>query len=138
MDFGRTLPYVGSAIQIKAASDITGKMVCTSQWRTIHMRSNSKFRNIRANGFDSRKEEKRWGDLQLMEKLGLISELERQIPYELVPKQAGERAVTYRADFRYREDGQLVVEDAKGVRTDAYIIKRKLLKWVHGITIRET
>lgn len=105
------------------------------------MRTTSKFRNIRANGFDSRKEEKRWNELQLMQFMGLISNLERQVPYELVPKQAGERAVTYRADFRYIENGETVVEDVKSPATRhlaEYVIKRKLLRWIHGIVIRET
>lgn len=48
-----------------------------------------------------------------------------------------ERPVEYRADFVYIQDGQLVVEDAKGVRTPDYIIKRKLMLWLYGIKIRE-
>jgi Protein of unknown function (DUF1064) len=55
-----------------------------------------------------------------------------------VPKQPGERAVEYRADFVYRDKvGELVVEDAKGVRTKDYVIRRKLMLSVHGIRIRE-
>lgn len=50
-----------------------------------------------------------------------------------------ERACRYIADFVYtdNETGQTVVEDTKGVRTKEYIIKRKLMLFVHGIRIRE-
>lgn len=93
--------------------------------------------------YDSKREAKRGAELELMEKAGLISGLERQVVYELVPKQEGERAVTYRADFVYWEHSEsgiafrIVVEDSKGFRTPEYVIKRKLLKYVHGITITE-
>jgi hypothetical protein len=48
-----------------------------------------------------------------------------------------EQAVKYVADFVYTENGKRVVEDTKGFRTKDYIIKRKLMLWVHGIKIRE-
>jgi hypothetical protein len=48
-----------------------------------------------------------------------------------------ERECAYVADFTYKQDGKLVVEDTKGFRTKDYIIKRKLMLWVHGIRIRE-
>ena len=41
------------------------------------------------------------------------------------------------ADFVYYQDGKMVVEDTKGFKTDAYIIKRKLMRYVHGIAIKE-
>ena len=88
--------------------------------------------------FDSVKEYHRWGCLRLMERAGKISDLKRQVRFELIPKQDGERAITYVADFTYMEDGKLVVEDCKGFRTDAYKMKRKLMLWVHGIRIKET
>ena len=95
---------------------------------------------IRVDGrlFDSKAEAARWQELQLLERTGEITELERQVEYELIPKQKGERAVKYIADFRYVDhEGKTVVEDTKGVRTPVYILKRKLLLWVHGIRIRE-
>jgi len=73
-----------------------------------------------------------------MQNMGLISDLEEQVKFELVPKQEGERAVTYTADFRYKENGQVVVEDSKGMKTQQYVIRRKLMKFIHGITVRET
>ena len=95
---------------------------------------------IRVDGrlFDSKAEAARWQELQLLERAGEITELERQVEYELIPKQKGERAAKYVADFRYVDnEGKTVVEDTKGVRTPVYILKRKLLLWVHGIRIRE-
>ena len=102
----------------------------------------SKYGNtkIRVDGrlFDSKAEAARWQELQLLERAGEITELERQVEYELIPKQKGERAVKYIADFRYKDhEGNTVVEDTKGVKTPVYILKRKLLLWVHGIRVRE-
>ena len=42
------------------------------------------------------------------------------------------------ADFTYYENGEYVVEDCKGYRTDTYKLKKKLMLWVHGIRIKET
>ena len=89
--------------------------------------------------FDSKAEFIRWCELRIMERAGKISDLQRQVKYELIPKQKGERACTYLADFVYKDsDGNTVVEDTKGVRTDAYKIKRKLMLHIHGIRIKET
>ena len=95
---------------------------------------------IRVDGrlFDSKAEAARWQELSLLERAGEITELERQVEYELIPKQKGERAVKYIADFRYVDhEGKVVVEDTKGVRTPVYILKRKLMLRVHGIRVRE-
>lgn len=87
--------------------------------------------------FDSAKEAARWCELRLLERAGEIQGLQRQVRYELIPKQSGERAVNYIADFVYTEAGQTVVEDVKGVKTPEYRLKRKLMLWRHGIVIRE-
>lgn len=92
--------------------------------------------------FDSVKEYRRWCELSLLERAGTIQNLQRQVKFELIPSQridgkVVERPCTYIADFVYTEDGKLVVEDTKGFRTTDYIIKRKLLLWVHGIRIQE-
>ena len=95
---------------------------------------------IRVDGrlFDSKAEAARWQELQLLERAGEITELERQVEYELIHKQKGERAVKYIADFRYVDhEGKTVVEDTKGVKTPVWIIKRKLMLRVHGIRVRE-
>jgi hypothetical protein len=88
--------------------------------------------------FDSAREAKRATQLQWLEQLGEITDLQYQVRYTLVPKQPGERAVEYRADFVYKNKaGDVVVEDAKGVRTKDYVIRRKLMLLVHGIRITE-
>ena len=93
--------------------------------------------------YDSVKEYRRAKELELLEKGGVIKDLKRQVRFEIIPSQRGEdgkvveRAVTYVADFVYFEDGKLVVEDTKGYRTKDYIIKRKLMRYLLGINIRE-
>jgi hypothetical protein len=78
-------------------------------------------------------------ELQWLEKLGEITSLQYQVSYEVIPKQDGESAAYYRADFVYLDkEGLLVVEDAKGFRTKEYLLKRKLMLLVHGIRIKET
>ena len=66
--------------------------------------------------FDSKAEFIRWCELRIMERGGNISGLKRQVKYELIPKQPGERACNYIADFTYIENGELVVEDVKGMK----------------------
>ena len=95
--------------------------------------------------FDSRHEAMRWRELALLQRAGEITDLQRQVKYILVPTQTdasgkiAERAVSYVADFVYRDarSGETVVEDAKGMHTREYIIKRKLMLYVHGIKISE-
>lgn len=88
--------------------------------------------------FDSMREAERYSELKLLARAGEITQLRRQVPYTLIPKQDGERACVYIADFVYRDrTGREVVEDVKGVKTDVYKLKRKLMKWVHGITVKE-
>ena len=97
----------------------------------------------------SLKERNRAAVLELMQKQGLISGLQKQVVYNLIPAQYGvvdgkkkclERACTYRADFVYFDERtkELVVEDTKGFRTKDYVIKRKLMLHEHGIRIKET
>lgn len=95
-------------------------------------------------GYDSTKEYRRAQKLKLMQRAGLISDLREQVPFLLVPSQingegAEEKPVHYKADFVYTDNatGQTVVEDTKGFRTPEYIIKRKLMLYVHGICIKE-
>ena len=97
-------------------------------------------KKITVNGikYDSEKEYNRYCELKLLERAGIIKDLQRQVEYELLPKQDGERAVKYKADFVYTENGKQIVEDVKGCRTKDYIIKRKLMLYQHGIKIFET
>ena len=117
--------------------------------------------------FDSKKEGNRYCELKLLQRAGQISNLEYQKRYELIPAQyetvatgeyykvgdkkgqhktkqvCVEQSVVYIADFVYQENGQTVVEDVKGYRDPAsatyakFILKRKLMLWIHGIKIKE-
>lgn len=110
--------------------------------------------------FDSKREAKRWCELRLLERAGAITNLKRQVPFELIPaqyhtfarygkrgqrikdgKRCIEKSVVYNADFVYidTESGMQIVEDTKSepTRTKDYIIKRKLMLYVHGIIIKE-
>lgn len=106
----------------------------------------SKYGNkkVEINGitFDSKKEAKRWIELDYNQKSGVIKNLQRQVKYELIPSQkingkVVERAVNYVADFVYEFCGETIVEDTKGMKTKDYIIKRKLMLYIHKIRIRE-
>lgn len=121
-----------------------------------------KYKNTKINvdgmTFDSKKEAKRYQELSLLQKAGEISGLQTQVRYVLIPAQREvsdevytkgankgkykpgkllERECTYVADFVYYKDGEVVVEDTKGFRTKDYIIKRKLMLYVHHIRIKE-
>lgn len=88
--------------------------------------------------FDSKGEMNRWCVLLWEERAGAIAELERQITYRLVVN--GIKISRFTADFRYRRAGELVVEDFKSrpTRTRAYVMRRKLMKAIHGIDVLET
>lgn len=112
----------------------------------IRIPNRPKYGNKKRNGFDSNKEANRWQQLCFLERAGKIHDLKRQVKFELIPAQyqdgrCVERACSYIADFTYMEGNHLVVEDVKSPptrRKDSYIIKRKLMRWVHHIKIRET
>ena len=78
--------------------------------------------------FDSMAEMKRYRELKMLEKSGVISSLELQPKFLLIPKtEKGGRAVYYKADFKYIKNGKTVYEDVKGVQTEVYKLKKKLL-----------
>ena len=80
--------------------------------------------------FDSMAEMRRYLELKMLEKSGIIEGLELQPKFLLIPKtEKGGRAVYYRADFKYTKDGKTVYEDVKGVQTEVYKLKKKLLLW---------
>lgn len=106
--------------------------------------------------FQSRKEARRWRELKLMESAGMIHGLTRQKKFVLIPaqrepdtvgKRGGikkgkliERECAYYSDFAYYDkEGNEVVEDVKSpaTRTKDYVVKRKMMLYVHGIRIRE-
>lgn len=89
--------------------------------------------------FDSAKEAKRWGELILLDRTGVIANLKRQVRIPL--KVNGHLVCTFVADFTYDENGSEVVEDVKSPFTrklPVYRIKYKLLKALTGVVIRET
>lgn len=98
---------------------------------------------IDGKNFDSTKEANRYTSLLLLQRAGVISDLQTQVKYVLIPTQRDEdgnlleKECSYKADFVYKRDGQLVVEDTKGFKTPEYIIKRKLMLHIHNIRIQE-
>lgn len=96
--------------------------------------------------FDSKKEAKRYVELKKKQEEGEITDLRLQVPFELVPsftieidgKKRKRRNIRYIADFTYYENGQKVVEDVKGRKTDIYKLKKKLFEYKFKTTIKET
>jgi hypothetical protein len=126
--------------------------------KTPHKTNNNKYGNHRVyrfgQWFDSEHEADRYWELLMLQRGGAISDLQTQVPFELIPtqrepdtvgKRGGikqgkciEKSCVYYADFVYKDaNGNVVVEDAKGMKTEAYKIKRKLMLWVHGIKVIE-
>jgi len=85
--------------------------------------------------FDSKAEARRWQELQMLAMAGAIHSLARQTVFNLTVN--GVKVCKYVADFCYWENDVYVVEDVKGVKTAAYVIKRKLMLACHDIAIRE-
>ena len=110
--------------------------------------------NIDGERFDSKREARRYQELRLLERAGEIRDLKRQVKFVLIQAQREpdtigprgavkrgkiiEREAAYIADFTYYEGEQYVVEDAKGMKTDVYKLKKKLMLERYGIQIRET
>jgi hypothetical protein len=86
--------------------------------------------------FDSKAEAARYRDLKIFEAAGEIYNLQVHVKYPLVVN--GIKIGSYEADFVYGENGRIVVEDVKGVRTPVYRLKNKLMRAIHGIEIVET
>ena len=112
--------------------------------------------------FDRAKEARRYGELKLLLRAGVIEKLELQKEFELIPaqyetfprygktgkrlqdgKRCVEKSCVYKADFAYMQNGQQVVEDVKGYRDPQsagyakFVIKRKLMLWRFGIRVKE-
>ena len=100
----------------------------------------NKYHNRKTKGFDSAKEWRRNQELETLQRAGEISELNRQVPFVLMPSYTISdettrqgfrtvREIRYIADFTYRlKDGTRIIEDVKGMQTDVFKIKRKLLE----------
>lgn len=124
------------------------------EYKRLSRKGRNKYGAKRVGGHASKKEHHRSATLQMMQRAGIIANLREQVKYELIPAQYGEcgkdfkgritrllleRACSYIADFVYTDckTGQIIVEDTKGMRTREYVIKRKLMLYIHGIRIKE-
>lgn len=87
--------------------------------------------------FDSKHEAEVYLKLKEREQNGEINDLQRQVKFELIPKIGKQRPCTYVADFTYYEKYKFMVVDAKGIKTDVYKIKKKLMRWLNNIEIIE-
>ena len=101
---------------------------------------------VKQNGitFDSKGEARRWAELRLLQEGGYLSDLKRQVAFvlcpavKLGPSQRTKPAVRIIVDFTYIENGKLILEDFKGVQTEAFRIKLHLLKDKYGHEVRLT
>lgn len=106
----------------------------------------SKYNNVKTEVegilFDSKKEAARWLVLRQMERVGDITDLQRQVKFEIVPKVkiGGKtiRAKHYICDFVYEQNGVKIFEDVKGFANETYLLKKHLMAAIHGIEILET
>lgn len=96
--------------------------------------------------FDSQKEAKRYDQLCLLLKIGQIRDLRLQQTFTLqegyvTAEGDAIRPIFYKADFVYEvkfgDEWERIVEDAKGVKTEGYKLKKKMMKERYGITIQE-
>lgn len=87
--------------------------------------------------FDSKMEADRYLQLKGMIEDGRITNLERQVEFEILPKFKKYRVLKYIADFTYYLDGHYVIEDVKGFRTPVYLLKKRLLEQLKNIEIYE-
>lgn len=101
---------------------------------TARHKYNAKKTQAAGRTFDSKAEADHYLLLALRQAAGEIGNLRLQPKFVLLDAftdSSGnhQRAITYRADFAYDEDGVTVVCDRKGVETEAFKIKRKLFLW---------
>ena len=88
--------------------------------------------------FASRKEARRYQDLMILQRAHKITELELQPKFQLVVN--GVKIGRYTGDFKYYDNdkGEYVIEDTKGYPSRDYVLRKKLMLALHGITIFET
>ena len=87
--------------------------------------------------FDSQAEHRRYCELRLLQQAGQIANLQVHVPYQIVLNDV--KIARYVADFVYDdlETGQRRIEDVKGMRTDVYKLKKKLVEAQYGVEIYE-
>jgi hypothetical protein len=106
---------------------------------TLRVRPRSKFGNVRTSvdgiAFDSAREARRWSELRLLQRAGVISYLQRQVRYRLTVN--GVTIGHIVPDFRYVRDGKVVCEDVKAAptKTPLWTWKAKHLAAEHGIVV---
>ena len=83
--------------------------------------------------FASKREMTRWLELNLLVKAKEISDLHRQITFDIQVNQ--EHICKYIADFTYIERGKQIVEELKGFETPEFKLKWKLCQalWPHFV-----
>lgn len=108
--------------------------------------------------FDSKKESQRWIVLKEAESKGIISNLKRQVKFELIPPiveqeeiklktktkivdRVVQREIYYKCDFLYEKNGELIIEDVKASPKVAsldkvFLLKEKLFRWKYGKQIK--
>lgn len=117
--------------------------VCPKCRSNVFSTKPSKYRAQRVDAedgkFDSKLEFRRWRELKLLERAGVITELKRQVRISLIPRSKYGREIAYVADFSYLEDGKLVIEDTKSeaTKTPLYRLKKRLVAEKYGIEIKE-
>lgn len=79
--------------------------------------------------FDSGAEARRYGQLKLLERAGKITDLELQPRFVCFIN--GKIVCVYIADFAYFEGNHRKVEDVKGMRTEVYKLKKKLVEAIY-------
>jgi hypothetical protein len=90
--------------------------------------------------FASQNEGKRYMDLRMLERVGVISGLELQPRFPIIVdgapiKYPSGRILTYVADFAYFRGQERVIEDAKGMQTDVFKIKRALVEAIYKVKV---
>jgi hypothetical protein len=120
----------------KRSSSVSNNPLASQVKSPIHSKYNAKKTLIDGILFDSKFEAERYCILNVMNKAKIISDLKLQVPYEIIMNNI--KICTYIADFVYIKNGNIVVEDAKGVKTPEYRLKKKMMKAVHNIIIFET
>jgi len=95
--------------------------------------------------FHSKGELRRWEELKMLEKVGEISALERQVSYDLhVTTPEGEKVKigSFRPDYRFIErSGEVVIEDFKSpasAKDEAYRLRKRMFEAEYGLQVRET
>jgi hypothetical protein len=83
----------------------------------------------------SRKEARRCDELHLLLRAGDIEDLEQQPRFYFVingqqVKHGNGRRLVFTPDFKFidRHSGKTIVEDAKGMRTEAYVLRATLFR----------